>query len=253
MPRDAAGVYTLPTGYLAVTGQTVEASQHNPPLEDIAAALTGSVPRNGSAGMLGPLSMAGNKIVSVGAPTADTDAATKAYIDAAIAALATQIVTLPAGLMGIWPGDTPPPGWIIGDGRIVSRTGVTAGIFAAYGTKYGAGDGSTTFGLPNVCGEFLRFADLGRGIDPGRTNGSWQAQEIQSHAHGVNDPGHAHSYQDRGFWSGAFAYGGTLGSSPSDSDNGRVTSGSGTGISIQATGGSETRPRNIAFIGIIKT
>jgi hypothetical protein len=34
----ANGVYSLPSGYLAVTGATIQASQHNPPLEDIAAA-----------------------------------------------------------------------------------------------------------------------------------------------------------------------------------------------------------------------
>lgn len=51
----ANGVYSLPVGYLAVTGQTIQASQHNPPLEDIAAALTGRLSRDGTAPMTGPL------------------------------------------------------------------------------------------------------------------------------------------------------------------------------------------------------
>src|SRR6185312_3083116 len=61
----ANGVYTLPTGYLAVTGQTIQASQHNPPLEDIAAALTARVSRDGTAAMTGALKLADG---TVGAP-----------------------------------------------------------------------------------------------------------------------------------------------------------------------------------------
>ncbi len=49
MPRDSNGNYSLPIGYLAVTGEPILASQHNPPLEDLAAAMTASLPRNGSA------------------------------------------------------------------------------------------------------------------------------------------------------------------------------------------------------------
>lgn len=41
-----------------------------------------------------------------------------------------------------------PPGWLLCDGRAVSRTGYGA-LFAAVGTRYGSGDGVTTFNLPN--------------------------------------------------------------------------------------------------------
>jgi hypothetical protein len=51
------GVYTLPLGYLAVTGATIQASQHNPPLEDIAQALTGRLSRDGTAAMVGALQL----------------------------------------------------------------------------------------------------------------------------------------------------------------------------------------------------
>jgi hypothetical protein len=54
MPTDANGVYSLPAGYLAVTGETVLASQHNPPLEDIAAALTGRLMTTGVNPMSAP-------------------------------------------------------------------------------------------------------------------------------------------------------------------------------------------------------
>ena len=47
MPRDSAGVYSLPVGYKATLGTLILDSQHNPPLEDIQTALTESLPRNG--------------------------------------------------------------------------------------------------------------------------------------------------------------------------------------------------------------
>src|SRR5258708_39033583 len=49
------GVYSLPPGYLAVTGSTILASQHNPPFEDVAAALTLRLSRDGTAPMTGAL------------------------------------------------------------------------------------------------------------------------------------------------------------------------------------------------------
>lgn len=58
MPTDSNGVYTLPAGYLAVTGTTIQISQHNPTFEDVRDALTARLPVNGSKGMSGPLSIA---------------------------------------------------------------------------------------------------------------------------------------------------------------------------------------------------
>lgn len=55
MPSDSNGVYSLPVGYLAVTGETIQASQHNPPLEDLAQAMTQRLMRSGAAPMTGPL------------------------------------------------------------------------------------------------------------------------------------------------------------------------------------------------------
>lgn len=86
MPRTGA-TYALPAGYLATTGGTATASQHNTPLEDIATALTESVSRDGSGSMSGNLNMGSNKITSLATPTSSTDAATKAYVDAATAGL----------------------------------------------------------------------------------------------------------------------------------------------------------------------
>ena len=54
MPRDASGNYTLPAGNPVVTGTTIESTWANPTMNDIAAALTDSLSRNGEGGMLAP-------------------------------------------------------------------------------------------------------------------------------------------------------------------------------------------------------
>ena len=64
----------MPPGYFAVDGTTIEVSQHNPPLEDIAQALTDSLPRDGSAPMTGNLAMGSNKITNLAAATNPADA-----------------------------------------------------------------------------------------------------------------------------------------------------------------------------------
>jgi len=70
-----------------------------------------------------------------------------------------------------------PTGFLVCDGSAVSRV-TYAAAFAAMGTLYGVGDGSTTFNLPDLRGEFIRGADLGRGADSGRSIGSWQKGSI---------------------------------------------------------------------------
>ena len=84
MPR-ISGVYQLPPSYRAVSGETIRVEQHNPPLEDIAEALTGSLPRDGSAPMTADLKMGGNRITNVAAATTSTDAARFDQVEGKIA------------------------------------------------------------------------------------------------------------------------------------------------------------------------
>lgn len=143
MPRDSAGVYGLPAGYLAVTGEIIQASQHNPSLEDIANALTGSLPRNGSAGMLAILAMGGKKITGLAPGTDPTDAVAKSQIDN----------FFPVGIIVDFAGSsaTVPANWLLCYGQEISRT-TYAALFACIGTTYGAGDSTTTFNLPDYRG-----------------------------------------------------------------------------------------------------
>lgn len=140
MPR-SNGVYSLPPGYLATTGQTILASQHNPPLEDIATALTGSLPRDGSAPMQANLPMGGFKATGASNGTANDDLATYGQL----------LSMFPLGVPLDYLGTTAPAGWIFCYGQAISRT-TYAALFAVLGTTYGTGDGSTTFNIPDFRG-----------------------------------------------------------------------------------------------------
>ena len=62
--------------------------------------------------------------------------------------------SVPPGTLIHYAGRTVPSGWLIANGANVSRKAYAA-LFAAIGTTYGAGDGSTTFGLPDLNNRFL--------------------------------------------------------------------------------------------------
>lgn len=84
------------------------------------------------------------------------DIVTQGYIQEQLEPIKESIAArLPAGIIAAWPGNTPPDGWLVCNGATVSRT-TYADLFAAIGTTFGAGDGSTTFELPDYQGDFLR-------------------------------------------------------------------------------------------------
>ncbi|WP_017517032.1 phage tail protein [Pseudomonas nitroreducens] len=91
----------------------------------------------------------------------------------------------PAGLIASFARSTAPTGWLKANGAAISRAAY-AELFAAIGTQYGAGDGFTTFNLPDLRGEIIRGWDDGRGLDGGRVFGSVQACAIQSHGHAAD-------------------------------------------------------------------
>lgn len=130
--------------------------------------------------------------------------------------------------------------FLLANGDAVSRT-TYAALFKVIGTTYGAGDGSTTFNLPDQRGEFMRGADLGRGVDAGRTIGSKQADSFRAHNHPINTTSSTTNTSVNGDPA--------RGSIPG-SQNSR--GGLGEDMSIAMTGGTETRPRNVASVCYIK-
>ncbi|MCQ2978205.1 MAG: tail fiber protein [Clostridia bacterium] len=95
--------------------------------------------------------------------------------------------TLPIGAIMPYGKDTAPTNWLICNGQAVSRT-TYADLFAVIGTAYGAGNGSTTFNLPNLQGKVA----VGKSTDTefntmGKTGGekthTLTVQEMPSHNH----------------------------------------------------------------------
>lgn len=125
---------------------------------------------------------------------------------------------------------SPPSGWLKANGAAVSRT-TYASLFSVIGTTFGVGDGSTTFNLPDLRGEFLRGWDDGRGVDSGRVFGSFQeASGIATNP--LSNGANAFANTDG-------TYGGVTTFTQSSSSSGGDTF-------------NRTRPRNIALLQCIK-
>lgn len=145
----------------------------------------------------------------------------------------SQLTNLPdsvkIGVICYTAASTPDSGYLECNGQEISRSTYSV-LFARIGTTYGAGNGSTTFNIPNIQGEFIRGWDNGRGVDPGRVFGSLQMDELKAHTHDM-----------RGKTTGA-----------AGSPVAPLLNAVGGSQSTLATGGAETRPRNIALLAQIK-
>lgn len=180
MARNGSGTYTLPEPAF-VPNTPISSAAVNSDLGDIANALTGSVAADGQTTITAALKLDNAGLVYGSDPNtgvrrtaADTQAIMCGGIDALVintAGITSPSVDspsikmngspiLPPGFTGHTASSTAPPGWLIRDGAAVSRT-TYAALFAAIGTTYGSGDGSTTFNVPDARGR----ADVG--IDGG--------------------------------------------------------------------------------------
>lgn len=92
-----------------------------------------------------------------------------------------------SGMVAAFARTTAPTGWLSCDGSAVSRT-TYATLFAAIGTTYGAGNGSTTFNLPDCRGVFMRGAGSQTisGIVYTGTQGTTQGDQMQGHKHSLD-------------------------------------------------------------------
>ena len=145
---------------------------------------------------------------------------------------AGSLIAMPVGSVVYFPSLTLPAGYLKANGAAISRS-TYASLFAVIGITYGSGDGSTTFNLPDLRGEFIRRYDDGRNVDSGRVLGSAQAESLKSHNHNMN------------IAIVGVAAGGTGIEKPSTSNNP-------IGGIVNDSGGTETRPRNIALVACIK-
>lgn len=148
--------------------------------------------------------------------------------------------TTPVGTTIMFNADSAPTGYLIENGAAVSRTQYAA-LFSVIGTRFGSGNGSTTFNLPSSGGEFPRFAHPGQAVDPGRDVGSKQGQAIQAHDHDM-------LFRAAGEGVGGLTDPDGFVTPTLDMDLGMKLN----TIAVQGSGGAETRPRNIAKLPCIK-
>ncbi len=169
------------------------------------------------------------------------------------------------GTVAMFAANMPPTGWLECNGAEVSRS-TYAALFTAIGTTWGAGDGSTTFLLPDLRGEFVRGWDNTRGIDSGRAFASVQTDQNKSHTHGFSattSSNGAHTHQLSGHVVSGGGSGNYMAMNLSNNGGGVVnlnentlSSGAHTHTVSGTTGsdgGTEVRVRNVALMFMIKT
>jgi microcystin-dependent protein len=157
--------------------------------------------------------MTGPLVLVNSTPSTAATAASKGYVDATAAA------TVLSGQIVMWGTSTVPSGWLECNGQ---STAGYPNLIALFGTN-----------LPDLRGEFVRGWDNGRGVDSGRVIQSAQAQDVQPHTHSYTVTSSVTSGSQGGNIGGLI---------PSSSSS---TTGS--------TGTTETRPRNVALMFIVKT
>jgi microcystin-dependent protein len=152
-----------------------------------------------------------------------------------------------------------PDGFLFCDGSVVSRAAYPD-LFAAIGTSWGAGDGVTTFHLPDMRGRFMRGRDAGAGRDPqagsrtasntggasGDNVGSIESDAMQ---------GHHHTYRGD-FW-GTISFGGDQVArqdvfNTTNRNSGMIASPRNDGANGDPRTSQETRPINANINYIIK-
>ncbi len=148
----------------------------------------------------------------------------------------------PPGKIAAFGMQVAPAGWKVCDGSAISRTAYAA-LFAAIGTTWGAGDGSTTFNLPDLRGYYLRgFGTNGDGVASGAFAAKL-ADAVKAHTHEFDIAtvsGSAGLYLPR--------------VAAAQEGSGSFTTNGGAGIVIRhASGGTETRPASVAVLVCIST
>jgi microcystin-dependent protein len=188
-------------------------------MNDVATALSSCITKTGLTLPTSNLPMNNFKHTGVANATNPDEYATYSQLTAAV----------PSGSIVDWPSSSVPTGWLLCDGSAVSRAGYAA-LFAVIGTLYGAGDGSTTFNVPNCQGRFtLGKAAAGTGSTLAGTGGSLD------HTHTL--PAHHHA-----MGTGADLNITTSGSVGSNSST--------TGVSINSTNTDHTHSGTTASGGI---
>ncbi len=182
---------------LSVIGRTANSSGVP---ADIAAANDGEVlRRNGTAIGFGTIATAGiadnavtlAKLATQANDTLLGNVSGGSAVPSALTALQAAKLIIPIGLISHCAGSSTPSGWLFCDGSAVSRT-TYAALFSAISTTYGAGNGTTTFNLPDIRGRTVIGTGTGSGLTARSLAGTGGGEsvalstaELPSHNHNV--------------------------------------------------------------------
>ena len=146
----------------------------------------------------------------------------------------------------------PPQGWLKANGAAVSRADYSD-LFTAIGTTFGEGDGTTTFNLPDLRGEFVRGFDDGRGIDESREFGSAQQDALVNLSGSVTGLSMLSTNNSNPANQGVIAVTSTgSGFTYGAAGAGRAITGISFSTDRTVNTAEETRPRNVALLACIK-
>jgi microcystin-dependent protein len=189
IPSDSNGIYSLPAGYLAVTGEVIQASQHNPPLEDLGSSMSQRLMRSGAAPMTGPLKAVDG---STGSPAVQfSNAASTGFYKSAngigVSIGGTKVAEFgPGGIASgaRWIGELipfsgrfAPALTVLPFGQTLSRTTYpdlwefAQAEIAGGNIFYNNGDGATTFGIGDMRGRVVAAKDNMGGTPAGVLTG----------------------------------------------------------------------------------
>ncbi len=145
---------------------------------------------------------------------------------------------IPVGQIAFFARSTPPEGWLVCNGDLLTKSELYNALFDAIGNTFNrpTDTDTTKFRIPDLRGKFLRaWQDENSGDDAGREFGSYQEDDFKSHKHDIVDTGGSSAGDEEG----------KLDVANNDGPTGTIAS-------TQLTGGSETRPKNISLLACIR-
>jgi microcystin-dependent protein len=205
-----------------VSGETVTPTKLNELSQSTVALTAGTIV---DADVSASAAIALSKLATGALPTAIT-------VASANMVTATAQALLPAGAVMAFAMNSAPAGWLAANGAAVSRS-TYATLFAAISTTHGSGDGSTTFNVPDLRGIFVRGSgdQTISGTLYSKAFALKEADELKSHTHQYTRYAQLITRAgggDNNIWAST------------------------AGVQTTATGGTETRPANIALLYCIK-
>lgn len=243
MPLNGSGTYTLPSPmFPAVSNTLIKASDYNAVLTDIASALSQAVFRDGQASFTSPQSMGNQKLTSVAAGTADTDAVNKGQL--------SQL--FPIGAVYITANNVNPGTFLGGTWTQIGQGRTLIGVGTLGSDTYAAG---ATGGVARVT--------LSTGEMPGHSHGGITTTQTADHTHSgttATSGAHAHTLPSDGYGSSSIqttktsVNGGYAGATSTEGAHGHTFTTGGASAShahgISAEGGGAAHENRMPYLAV---